>query len=153
MANRRQTYWMSFSEGATILSMGPTVTTRLLIPSLREAEVGREFEGYTVIRMLLKLWSHSTGAEGVLSNGIMTHAEAIALGQLRPDLEPHADWMWQEDVVSNASDEPPTVIERDIRTMRKSRGGENELFWYIRNRGAVVTVEVHRSGRVLCKRA
>jgi len=153
MADRRQTYWMSFSEGATLLTQGPGIQTRLLIPSLRETEVGREYEGYTVIRVILKLWLHSTGAEAVITSGIMTHAEGVALAQLNPANDPHVDWLWQEDTVVSASVDEPRVVERDLRSMRKSRGGDNNLFWYVVNRSGVVSVELHRSGRALIKRA
>jgi len=153
MTTRRKTYWMSFSEGSTVLSMAPGAVARLIIPSLREAEVGREFEGYTITRSILNLWCVSTGSEAIITHGLMVHQEDVSAGQITPDLDPHADWLWQEDTVVPQSTDDSIRIHRDIRSQRKARGGDSNYFWYIVNRSGVVTVEVHRSGRCLIKRA
>jgi len=144
---------MSFSEGATVLTLGPGSAARLLLPSLREAEVGREYEGYTVTRILLNLWILSTGAEAIITSGVIYQQEDVAVGSVQPDVDPHADWMWQEDTVAPASTDDGIRIHRDIRSQRKLRGGDNELYWYVKSRSGAVSVELHRSGRVLVKRA
>jgi len=153
VSRRRGTYWMSFSEGATLLTMAPGATSRLLIPSLRETEAGREYEGYTVTRMLLNIFIQSTGAEAIVTFGVILQTESVAVGQVGPVQEPHADWLWQEDLVTGPSTDEPLRIHRDIRSQRKSRGGENEFYVYAVSRSGVISVELHRSGRVLVKRA
>jgi len=155
---RRSTLWMPFSEGAATTDIAASATARLALPSIREAEVGREYEGYTVTRIVLGWYAaYATATAGVKEQyvcGIITHQEDIAVGQFDPVTAPSADWMWHEEftgAVENASlDENQS---RDLRSQRKVRGGDSEVFWYITNRSTSKVLRVHRRGRMLVKRA
>jgi len=142
------------SSGAAQINLTATSTARLLIPSLREAEVGREYEGYTITRMLLNLsLLATTGDEQVVTAGLITHNEDINISQIDPATNPFADWMWHEEfVIANNNNAYHFNIQRDIRSQRKTRGAQSDTFLYLFNRGAV-TILFHISGRVLCKRA
>ena len=65
MTTRRRTYWMRFSEGAARVSLGANTVSRLFLASPREAETGREYEGYTVTRTIMNL--HASASSGVKS--------------------------------------------------------------------------------------
>jgi len=152
-SRRRGTFWMEFSEGAVLLTLAFGGISRLLIPSLREGEVGREYEGYTVTRTIFNLFLHSTGAEVVCTAGIIILPESVGASSVDPTAEPAADWLWREEFVAPASADEPLEIHRDVGSQRKARGGETEQFFYVVNRSGVAGVELHRSGRTLVKRA
>jgi len=141
---------MRYSEGATVTNMAPGAVSRLLILSLREAEVGKEYEGFTVTRALSKIWLNSTGAEAVVTAAMLVQHKDVTTGVVTPAVDPHADWLYHEEFVTNSSTQEPLTIWRDIRSQRKARG-DMEVYMYLINRSGVITVEVHRSGSLLVK--
>jgi len=148
---------MDFTEGATVLGMAAGAVSRLLLPSLREAEVGREYEGYTITRFLLSLFLNQTSGTGtttsVVALGLITQQEDVAITAVDPAADPHADWMWWETfVVGSSINQPNARITRDIRSQRRARGGDSIVHLYAFNRGGE-TIDIHRSGRMLVKRA
>jgi len=156
VSRRRSTLWMPFSEGASTTAIAAGAVSRLILPSIREAEVGREYEGYTVTRILCT-WSASIASGGnvVYTCGIIRQNEAVAVGQIDPVANPSADWMWHEEfnlISTGGFGQGPDNLTRDLGSQRKVQGGESEVFWYIVNRGGV-TITVHRAGRMLVKRA
>jgi len=152
--SRRGTFWVGFSEGVNLLTLSPGTVSRLLIPSLLEAEIGRELENYTVTRIILNLHLHATGAEAVITAGVHVVHENVGVGVVKPAQDIHADWLWHEEFVAPPSaDDQMAVISRDLRAQRKLNSREQELYFELNNRSGAVSVEVHRSGRVLVKRA
>ena len=153
-SRRRGTYWAHVSEGAAILEMAAGAVSRLLLMSLRETEVGREYEGFTVTRVISNLYLFGqTSTDLVITSGLILHAENVAIGQIDPVAEPHTDWLLNEEhVVSQGVEGNPMTVHRDLGSQRKARGGESELFWYLFNRSGAA-IRVHRSARVLLKRA
>ena len=151
---RRGTYWMAFNEGSVPVSQAGGAVSRLLLPSIRELEVGREYEGYTVTRTILNLFLISeTAAQLVIDVGLITLQEDVTIAAIDPPTQPHADWMWNETfVVDDNIAAPHTLIQRDLRSQRRTRGGDSEMYFYVVNRGGT-PVSVHRSGRMLVKRA
>ena len=145
---------MPFSEGSGFTALGPSGVNRLSIPSVREVEVGREYEGYTITRCVFNLNLQSaTTTPLVVSCGLITIQEDVAVGTITPSGDPSADWFWFEEFLAPGSDEDPVTHHRDIRSQRKARGGDSDTYFYIVNRNAGSTVNVHRSGRMLVKRA
>jgi len=152
MATKRRMYWMRFSEGAAFTIIAAANVSRLALPSVREAEVGREYEGYTVTRAILNLTLRSATTMAVVTAGLHIQQEDIAIATVTPAGDPHADWFWHEEFLVNDSGDDPLQIHRDIRSQRKARGGDSDMFFVINNRSGV-NVEVHRSGGILVKRA
>jgi len=146
-------YWMPLSDGATFTSIAPGNTSRLSIPSVREAEVGREYEGYTVTRLLLNVTMRSASALLVLGVGVILLQEDVLLSTVNPSNDPSSDWLWFEEFLIPDSGDDPLIIHRDIRSQRKARGGDSDMFIYATNRSGVSTAEIHRGGRALVKRA
>ena len=144
---------MSYSEGAAFTSLAPGQSSRLFLASVRETEVGREYEGYTVTRTLMNWSLHSASAPLVATCGMITEQEDIGLASVTPAGDPSADWMWFEEFLAPDSTDPALILHRDIRSQRKARGGDAALFLYVDNRSSVSTLEVHRAGRVLAKHA
>ena len=109
-----------------MLGLGAGAVARLFVPSIREAETGREYEGYTVTRMLLNLLLRSTsGSDRVLTCGMIIQQEDVLIGSVLPDDDPHADWLWHEEFVVGVNDHAPhALISRDIRSQRIARGRE-----------------------------
>ncbi len=152
MPQRRSTFWMPFSEGAAMFSLTSGLNSRLLIPSIRESEVGREYEGFTITRTILNLrMTLASGTDIVVTAGIIMENEDIDVDDVEPVDNPSADWIWHEEFIVPSASES-LEIHRDIGSMRKARGGEQSIFFYLHNRTAT-TVLVHRSGRMLIKRA
>ena len=152
---RRGTFWMPFSEGAVPLAHAAGISSRLLIASIRETAHGREFEGYTVTRILFNMTiTADAGNDNVVAAGIILLPSDVALANVGPADERLVDWMWQEEwqvgVINNFNQ---VRISRDIRSQRKARGGDTELYFYVENRDGANGLQVHRSGRVLVKRA
>ena len=154
MTTRRSVYWMRFSEGATVLAAAAGSVSRLLIPSIREGEEGQERTGYTVTRLLVTLFLRgATVNDLVASVGIIVQPEDVAVTAVDPVDDPHADWLWREEFVAGSSTAGPgNMIMRDLRSQRKVRTTDHEIFFYVFNRSASV-LQVHRSGAVLVKRA
>ena len=153
-SRRRGTYWATFSEGAVKTALPAGTVSRLFLLSTREAEVGREYEGYTVTRMIFNLFLlQQSDVESPASCGIILQNTDIALADIEPASDQFADWLWWEEFLpAQTSAHPMTIITRDIHSQRKARGADTDLYFYIVNRGTT-TLEVHRSGRVLLKRA
>ena len=155
MTQRRAVLWFPFSEGATPTTLAASTLNRLFLPSIRETEVGREYEGYTVTRIILRLTIFSDGGtEQVITCGIIAQQEDVAIASVSPVGDPTADWMWHEEfVLKNSGDLESMLITRDLGSQRRLRGAGTELYWYAENRDAADAVKIHRSGRVLIKRA
>ncbi len=154
MPNRRGVLWLPFSEGAVVTTLAAGNTTRLDIGSIREAEVGREYEGYTVTRSLLTIKvANTSGGTNVWAAGLIVLQENVALATVTPAATPSADWLWHEEfVAANLFNDATSLVHRDLASQRKARGGDSILWLYITNRGASA-VSIHRAGRVLIKRA
>ena len=150
---RRSTFWMPFSEGPAFTTLAPGSSSRLFIASVREGEVGREMEGYTVTRTLINVSLHSASAPLVATMGMITQHEDITLALVTPSGDPMADWMWHEEFLAPDSQDDALIFHRDIRSQRKARGGDAALFIYVDNRSGVSSLEVFRAGRVLAKHA
>ena len=143
---------MPISEGASSLSLTSGLNSRLLILSIREAETGREYEGFTITRSILNINMRiASGNDVVVAFGIILQNEDIDVDDVEPIANPSADWLWHEEFVIPSAMES-IQVHRDIGSMRKSRGGENSIFFYAHNRSAT-TVLLHRGGRMLIKRA
>ena len=151
---RRGTYWAHVSEGATPLVLSAGGVSRLLLLSLREAETQREYEGYTVTRMILSCGQdYASGTQRPITHGVIVLPESVSIGDIDPATEPHVDWLWNEEfMVGSNITETNAKFTRDIRSQRKARGGDSELYWIVVNRGGV-NLNVHRSGRILLRRA
>ena len=152
MADKRRVYWMRFSEGAAFAVVAAGNNSRLLVPSIREAEVGREYEGFTITRLIINVTLRSATTLAVVTMGVIVQQEDIALATVQPAADPHADWFWCEEFLANDSGDDSLQIHRDIRSQRKARGGDSEVYIYVVNRSGV-NIEVHRSGSMLVKRA
>jgi len=145
---------MRFSEGAARISLAANTVTRLILPSIREVEVGREYEGYTITRTIVNLHASASTGVIVIANGMLLQNESVAIGNVNPDAEPHVDWHWWEEFAVGANEGVlDQGIHRDISSQRRARGGETFLGWYIVNRDVTNAVNIHRSGHVLVKRA
>ncbi len=154
MSQRRSTFWMPFSEGNTQTIVGAGVVSRISIPSIRETEVGREYERYTVTRTLVSLSLRAMASTVVVAVGIISLQEGVQVLTVTPAGDPSADWLWLEEFqVTTDSAGPSAQILRDLRGQRKARGGDSDLFFYVENRSGVNSLEVHRFGRCLVKRA
>jgi len=151
---RRGTFWATFSEGATATTVVSTAASRLFLLSTREAQVGRQYEGYTVTRMIFNLHLQQlTDVEEAVSCGIILQNADIAVASVEPAADQYADWLWWEEFLPGVSAVGNwNLITRDIRSQRKARGADTELWFYVTNRGGG-SIVVHRSGRILCKRA
>jgi len=155
-SRRRATYWMPFSDGAVPLVHAASASSRLFVASIRETEVGRVYEGFTVTRMIFNVTasSVSSGNDNVITLGVILLPADIALGTVLPSVDQLSDWLWQEEhVVGLTASGAEIRFSRDIRSQRKSRGGDTELWFYATNRDTGNAVTIHRSGRVLIKRA
>ena len=154
-SRRRGMYWMPFSEGTTLLTMAANTSSRLFIASIRETEVGRTYEGFTVTRMVFNVTAFSDAGSGnVLSMGIILLPADVVLTSILPGPDKLVDWLWNEDHVVGIQNTDLTLkISRDIRSQRKARGGDSELWFYAENRDSVNAISLHRSGRALIKRA
>jgi len=152
---RRGMYWMPFSEGVAPLVMAAGISSRLFIASIRETEVGRVYEGFTVTRMVFNLRAFAgAGVDTILACGIILLPVDVALANILPGADKLVDWLWQEEyMLATSNSQGELNITRDIRSQRKARGGDSELWFYAENRDAVQTVTIHRSGRALIKRA
>ena len=153
MATSRRLVWLPFSDGPSFTAVGTGVTNRLDVGSIREVEVGREYEGYTVTRIICTLSAIMTsGNNGVVTVGMMAQNENIGAVTVEPVGQPNADWMWHEEFRTETALVGPfcSNIHRDLRSQRKVRGGESLLGLWLTNRSGV-TINVHRSGRVLIK--
>ena len=152
MANRRSMYWMSFSEGSSTTAVSAGGESRLLMPSIRESELGREFERYTVTRILFNLSLTSATANLVVTAGIHIIQEDVPITAISPADDPHSDWLWKEEFIVTGQDAAGvSLVHRDIRSQRKAVP-DSEFYFVINNRSGA-TVDVHRSGRALIKRA
>jgi len=144
---------MPFSDGNSTLGLAAGGRTRLLIPSVRELSVGRSFEGYTVTRIIFNLKMISdVSALNVVKCGILTQNEDVLIGSVDAG-DTLSDWLWHEEFIVGQDDSAPErLISRDIRSQRKARGGQSELYFMLENLGGGA-LQVHRSGRCLVKRA
>ncbi len=144
--NRMTRRWMSWNSGAEQLTLAAAATARVLIPTLLEAELGREIAKYTVVRTLMSLTLRASTGQSAIAVGIMMHNKNISLGQIDPTDDPHGDWLyleqWSVDTTKN-------IFFRDVAGKRMSRGQEQEQFLYIRNRDAVSDIFFFASGRTL----
>jgi len=151
--SRRGTYWATFSEGAVRTTIAAGVINRLFVLSTRQAQVGREYEQYTITRSLMNIHISAASSNIVVSMGLIVQNADIALGTIEPASDQFADWLWWEEfVVTSDGAQPGALITRDIKSQRRARGGDTELYLIVVNRGAV-NLLVHRSGRILLKRA
>ena len=73
MATRRKMYWMRFSEGSAFTVVAAANVSRLAIPSVRETEVGREYEGYTITRAIINVTLRSATTMAVVTCGMITY--------------------------------------------------------------------------------
>jgi len=138
--------WMSWNSGAEEITIAADATARVLLPTLLEAEIGREIEQYTVVRTIMDFSLRAAGGVSSIAVGLIVHNENVVLGQIDPTDDPHADWMYHEQFSVNTLEH---LFHRDVAGKRMSRGHENELFLYIRNRETGAAVMVFFAGRTL----
>ena len=142
--------WLALSSGATPGSLSAASVTRFSIPSIIEAELGRELERYTVSRMILRVTLKLASAgDAVCTVGVITHNEVVALGQVTPASNPSADWTYLDEVMVGATTDPYATLRVDVGGQRKSRGSEADTFIYIENRHASIAMTFHIFGRIL----
>jgi len=152
MADRMRRVWLPFSSGSALIDAGGPGTIRTDIPFILESEMGRQYESYTLTRLLFR-WNGylSVGTEAVVTLGVIIQPAELLIGSSNPADDPERDWLYHgEFTIRSASDQlrPSEAIVRDIRSQRKSLGMATKMYFYERIRSAV-TMRSHVSGRAL----
>ena len=150
MTTRRPVNWVRFSSGDTINDLTGGAVQRLVILSLKENEIGRQLEGFTVTRSLLNLYLKAATTPAIGMYGLVAQHKDVAIGSVNPQDDPHADWFYFEEFPIDADEGNVTLFSRDIRSMRKVRA-DQELYLYLENRTSGATLENHQSGSILLK--
>ncbi len=148
-------FWSPFSDGAAVIGLAAGATNALIIGSIIEAEVGKEFEGYTVTRIIGTLFFNGgVNSELLLTTAINVQQEDISVNAITPVNDPSADWLYHQDHVAMARTDSTHTdrVNIDLRGQRKARGMDSEIRWFVENRSGQV-INIHRTGRVLIKRA
>ena len=148
---RMRRVWFPWSTGSAQVALAATSTLRVLLPSILEAEMGREYESYTVTRSIFRLNISADSGAAVVTFGMIIQPEPLLLASSNPADDPERDWFYHEEFlveVAAESLDPANAIVRDIASQRKSKGMNTEMFLYVRNRGAL-GIQFHGSGRSL----
>ena len=150
MADRMRRTWLPFTSGSAPIALPGSAVSRVLLPTILENVLGRLLQGYTVTRTIfsLELLGISSGRQ-VVSVGIIALNSQQAIGTLDPASQKEADWQYLEELVTSTDTGSATYrTVRDIAGQRKLRGRDQELYFYVYNKGAQ-SVEYHLSGRTL----
>jgi len=144
---------MPFTSGSSLIDAAGPAVIRLNIPSMLESEMGRQYESYTLTRLLFR-WNGylSVGSEAVVTLGVIIQPAELQIGSSNPSDDAERDWLYHgEFTIRSASDQlrPSEAVVRDIRSQRKSLGMATKMYFYERLRNAGVTMRSHVSGRAL----
>jgi len=145
--SRRRRTWLPFNS--TVISLTSLAISRTDIPSIMEAQLGREIQGYTTQRLIVNIDALSnTTTPSFIACGLIANNAGLALADIDPGANPEADWQWWEGFRVNDVDQELTHIHRDLRVQRRVRGRDTNMFIYVSNEGTITTsVLIH--GRVL----
>ena len=149
MTTRRRRVWLPFSAGADPVVLVASGVDRIFVASITEAEVGRQYEHYTVERSIfnVSLFAPNTS---IVTMGILMVQEDVAIATITPVADPGAQWLWHEEFMShNAVDPSAYNMRREVKSRRIARGNDSELYFIIENRAAGNTITYHVSGRIL----
>jgi len=144
----RRRQWLPFTLGDEPVNLAAGADTRLFIASLADSEGAADFRTFTVQRILLSLMIRATNVFSTMAVGIRFDNEDVPLGTTDPENDMVSDWLYLEQFCTIAT-EQPWYATRDIRSQRKSRSLNEQLFFYATNKDAVDSVQLHMSGRVL----
>ncbi len=146
LRNRKRT-WMPFNTGVIALSGSNVV--RVGIPSIAEIHLGREIQGYTTQRLIFNMTMRSdTTTPMQFTMGVINLNQNVVISSLDPGADPMSDWQYWEMLRANESTKDFTWIHRDLNISRRSRGRDQDLFFYISNELSVAG-SFHLAGRVL----
>ena len=151
----RRMMWSPFSEGSGVIGLAVATNSRLDLLSLVETEVNRDIEEFTVTRIVGTLFFNGgVNSELVLTAAIRLQHEDIGLASVSPVGDPASRWLYHQDHVAMARTDSTSVdrINFDLRGQWKARGLDNTLWFMVENRSGQV-INIHRTGRVLLKRA
>ena len=141
---------MPFTSGIVSDTVNASTTARFSIPSILEAETGREFEHFTVTRVLINwMGEMASDVSGIITFGIRFHNENEAATVVRPSENPSADWLYHEEFMVKAGAAPLFNFTRDLGANRRARGSEQDLGIYVQNNHTTVALLHHLSGRAL----
>jgi len=148
MATTRIRTWFPFTVGDEPTLLGGGSDTRLFIPTFAETARAATLREYTVQRILLNILIVATTGFSTMAMGVRFDNVDVPIGTIEPENDMTSDWLWLEHMCHLAG-ETPLNFSRDIRAQRKSRGLDEELYFYARNKDAGDSMSIHMSGRIL----
>ena len=143
--------WLPWRMGSE-QTLTPSAVLSVDIPSIMEARLNRQIEGYTSSRSIFNITMISGSSTGVsqLIAGIINLPTGVILGGVEPENDATADWQyWEEWTIPREDNNERVEIHRDVRTERKSPGRDRVYQLILKNTSASNNLIVYASGRTV----
>ena len=144
----RRKLWMPFTSGPLVQPLVAGTNIEYVIPSIVSTEQAKEYDGYTVIRVVGALTFYAVSTM-VVTYGLIMKNELLGVGVQNPEDAPLSQWLWFGEALVGASVEFVTRISYDVHAQRKLNALEWSLFLQVSNRDLATTVNMNINGRAL----
>ena len=141
--------WFQFSTGANEVQIAGNSILVIDVAGLAEVAADREFEAYTVKRLIFQTTLFASASQMIITYGLNIDNENVSGATIDPASSTQADWLYWEEVMIGTSTLPLWAMYRDVSTLRKLHGLESVLRLKVSNRDLNDAVTCHAAGRVL----